>query len=84
MLTGIRERAVVNENGMVEISAPDLPVGTEVEVIVWVEEEMDTTEYLLSTKANREHLERAMEDLKHPERYIYINLEDYEKDSDTP
>jgi hypothetical protein len=31
----------------VEISAPDLPVGTEVEVIILVEDEQDTTEYLL-------------------------------------
>ena len=30
MLTGIREKTFVKENGMVEISAPDLPVGTEV------------------------------------------------------
>ncbi len=34
MITGIREKTVVKENGMVEISAADLPVGTEVEVII--------------------------------------------------
>ena len=45
MMTAIKERTTVKENGTVEIFAPDLPVGTEVEVIVLVEEEeMDTTE----------------------------------------
>jgi len=75
MLTGIREKTVVKENGMVEISAPDLPVGTEVEVIVLVEE-MDTTEYLLSTEANREHLFQAMRDAKNPEKLIYVDIDD--------
>ncbi len=76
MLTGIREKTVVKENGMVEISAPDLPIGTEVEVIVLVEEEeMDTTEYLLSTEANRKHLERAMRDAEDPKKRIYVDTE---------
>ena len=79
MLTGIREKTVVKENGMVEISAPDWPVGTEVEVIVLVEEEeMDTTEYLLSTEANRKHLEEALEELKHPENFIRVDFDDLE------
>ncbi len=61
---------------MVEISAPDLPVGTEVEVIILVEEEkMDTTEYLLSTEANRKYLEQAMLDAKDPEKLIYVDIE---------
>lgn len=84
MITGIREKTIVKENGMVEVFALDLPVGTEVEVIILVEEEeQDTTEYLLSTEANRKHLEEALEQLKHPENFIYINIEDYEKDSPT-
>jgi len=81
MITAIKERATVKENGIVEISAPDLPVGTEVEVIVLVEEaEMDTTEYLLSTEANREHLMEALEEAKHPENFIrFDSVEDLEK-----
>lgn len=75
MLTGIREKTVVKENGMVEISAPDLPVGTEVEVIILVEDEQDTTEYLLSTEANRRHLEQAMLDAEDPEKRIYVDIE---------
>lgn len=78
MLTGIRERTVVQKNGKIEISVPDVLEGTEVEVTVLLEEQ-DATEYLLSTEANREHMEHALEELKHPENFIYINIEDYEK-----
>jgi len=78
MLTGIREKTVVKENGIIEISAVDLPIGTEVEVIVLIEEEQDTTEYLLSTEANRKHLEEALEELKHPENFIHFNIDDLE------
>lgn len=83
MITGIREKTVVKENGTVEIFAPDLPVGTQVEVIVLVEEdEQDTTEYLLSTEANRQHLMKSLRELEHPENFIYVdvdNLDDLRK-----
>ena len=75
MITAIRETTVVKENGMVEISALDLPVGAEVEVIVLIEEEIDTTEYLLSTEANREHLKRAMRDAEDPTKRIYVDID---------
>ncbi len=76
MITGIREKTIVKEGGKVEISSTDLPIGMEVEVIVLVEEEEpDTTEYLLSTEANRRHLERAMRDAEDPEKRIYIDIE---------
>ncbi|MCY7375011.1 MAG: hypothetical protein LH472_03450 [Pyrinomonadaceae bacterium] len=76
MITAVKEKAIVGANGAVEIFAPDLPVGTEVEVIVLVEEEeMDTTEYLLSTEANREHLMKALRDAEDPTKRIYIDIE---------
>jgi len=76
MPTEIREKTVVNKDGMVQIRALDLPIGTKVEVVVTVDiEEMDTTEYLLSTEANRKHLERAMQDAKDPEKRIYVDIE---------
>lgn len=76
MLTEIREKTVVNKDGMVQIRALDLPIGTKVEVVVTVDiEEMDTTEYLLSTEANRKHLERAMQDAEDPKKRIYVDIE---------
>jgi antitoxin YefM len=75
MITGIREKTFVKENGMVEVSAIDLPIGAQVEVIVLVEDEQDTTEYLLSTEANRKYLEQALEELKHPEKFIQVDIE---------
>ena len=76
MPTEIREKTVVNKDGMVQIRALDLPIGTKVEVVVTVDiEEMDTTEYLLSTEANRKHLERAMQDAKDLEKRIYVDIE---------
>jgi antitoxin YefM len=75
MITGIREKTIVGEGGKIEILSPDLPIGTEVEVIVLVEEEQDTTEYLLSTEANSKYMEEALEELKHPERFIPVDIE---------
>ncbi len=75
MITGIREKAIVKEGGRIEILSPDLPIGMEVEVIVLVEDEQDTTEYLLSTEANRKYLEEALEELKHPEKFIQVDIE---------
>ena len=75
MITGIREKTVVRENGTIEIDAADLPIGAQVEVIVLVEEEQDTTEYLLSTEANRKYLEEALEELKRPEKFIQVDIE---------
>ena len=76
MITGIREKTIVKEGGKVEIASTDLPIGMEVEVIILVEEEeQDTTEYLLSTEANRRHLERAMRDAEDPKKRIYVDIE---------
>ncbi len=76
MITAIREHAVVKNGGHIEIPTLDLPDGTEVEVIVLVSEEMDTTEYLLSTEANREHLDKALRDAQDPTKRIHVNIED--------
>ena len=74
MISGSRQRAVVGEGGKIELSSPDLPSGTLVEVIVLVEpEEQDTKEHLLSTEANRDHLLQAMQDLDTPSSYIYVD-----------
>ncbi|MDQ3130941.1 MAG: hypothetical protein M3Q99_09290 [Acidobacteriota bacterium] len=73
MLTGIRKKTIVKEGGKVEIFLSDLSVGTEVEVIVLVEQ--DTTEYLLSTEANRRHLKESRQDAGNFEKLIYVDVE---------
>jgi len=60
MMTGIRKKTIVKEGGKVEVFSSDLPIGKEVEVIILVEEK--TTEYLLSTEANRRHLKESRQD----------------------
>ena len=63
MLTGMRQKAVVGENGKIVLLWPHVPQGTVVEVIVLVDsEEQDTTDYLLS------------KDLQDPETYTYVAL----------
>ena len=78
MLTAIREKAEIN-GGRIEMPLLDYPNGTEVEVIVLVdadvEDEMDTTDYLLSTEANRKYFAEALEELKHPEKFIPVDIE---------
>ncbi|MCA2814071.1 MAG: hypothetical protein IM477_16665 [Microcystis sp. M090S1] len=46
-----------------------------VEAILLIKEaaEMDETDYLLSTEANRQHLQEARESLKNPDSYIYVD-----------
>jgi antitoxin YefM len=75
VLSGIRRQIVVGEDGKIEIQSSELAVGTVVEVIVLVEQNQletatsqstpeDTTEYLLSTEANRHRLMTAIQDIK--------------------
>ncbi|MBM3135356.1 MAG: hypothetical protein FJZ89_08795, partial [Chloroflexi bacterium] len=67
MIAGIRQKTIVGEGGKVEVLSPELPCGTLVDVIILVEPaEQDTTEYLLSTEANRRHLLQALQDLQRP------------------
>jgi len=82
MIGTIRERTVVKNGGRIEISSPELVDGSEVEVWVLVSdgvEEMDATDYLLSTEANRQRMEEALEELKHPESFIPLDMAEYEK-----
>jgi antitoxin YefM len=77
MLQSIRQTTIVGEGGKIEISSPELSPGTTVEVIVVIEPEaMDTTDYLLSTEANRKQLREALKDLDNRAAYTFIQADD--------
>ena len=63
------------KDGQLDLPPLNLPEGTIVEAILLIKEsiETDETEYLLSTEANREHLQEALELLKNPQNYIYVD-----------
>jgi len=48
------------------------------EVAITVEEVPDETEYLLSNEANREHLLKAVEDIKHGRNVHTMDIEEME------
>jgi len=78
MIHGVRQKAVVGQNGKIEIFSPELPKGLLVEVIVFAESyEQDTTEYLLSTEANRKHLTQAIENVEKRENLIVFTPEEW-------
>lgn len=78
MLNGIKQRARVGPGGTVEIQSPELPEGKTVEVIILlVPVEQDTTEYLLSTKANRDHLHEALKNVETRQNLVVVTPEEW-------
>jgi antitoxin YefM len=78
MINGIKRRGIVGKDGKIEIQAPEFPEGTAVEIIVLVDSaEEDTTDYLLSTPANRNHLLQALEQTATPENLVTITPEEW-------
>jgi antitoxin YefM len=54
----------------------NLPEGTVVEAVLWVDQGVqDETEYLLSTDANRRYLLEALEELKQPQNFVYVDID---------
>ena len=82
MLNGIKQTGIVNKERKLELSVPELPEGTVVEVILLVESStpQDETSYLLKSEANKK---RLLEGIKNVEQgnLIYVDLEEYEKNS---
>jgi antitoxin YefM len=78
MINGIKQRSVVGKDGKIEIASSELPEGTSVEVIVLVDSlELDETEYLLASAANRQQLLQAIEQAKRPENRVVISAEEW-------
>ncbi|NER20603.1 MAG: hypothetical protein F6J86_26565 [Symploca sp. SIO1B1] len=91
MLSGIKQRGIVGKGGKIEIQASDLPEGTVVEIIVLIEPDthksdtsyqvpQDTTEYLLSTEANRRHLMSAIEHVEKKHNLVSFTPEEWDEE----
>jgi len=84
MITEIIERTIVGPGGRIEFESEELVDGSIVELRIRPAQdpsEMDTTEYLMSTKANREILLASIREAEeHPERLIrFESVEELEE-----
>ena len=84
MNTEIHERTRVLPGGRIQFESKELIEGSEVELHIRPAvdpDEIDTTEYLLSTKANRENLLEGIKDVReHPENLIgFESVDELEK-----
>ena len=91
MLNGIKQRVIVGKDGKIEIQTSELAEGTVVEVIVLVEQDavesnasqyigQDTTEYLLSTEANRRHLMTAIQNIETNTNLVSFTAEQWNEE----
>jgi len=78
MLSGIKQQGIVGKDGKIEIQTSELPEGTVVEIIILIEQ--DTTEYLLSTEANRHHLMSAIENLETKNNLVSFTPEEWNEE----
>jgi len=78
MINSIKQKAIVGQNGKIELPTTELTEGTVVEVIVLVEADPDETDYLLRSNANKKQLLDALENVKQG-RVITVDLDEYEK-----
>ena len=77
MVSAIKHYGIVGKGGNVEVSA-NLPKGTRVVIIILVEatvEPEEETEYLLSTKANRQYLLESLTEIENHQNCVYVDLE---------
>ena len=76
MIKAVKQKVIVGEKGTIEIHSPELEKGSEVEIIILIpsnDNEQDTTEYLLSTEANRRELLEAVERVEKREDLVEID-----------
>lgn len=78
-MTRIMQRTCVESGGKVMIQSPELSEGMMVDVIVVAasNKQIDTTEYLLSTDANRQHLLDALDHIEKGEDLVVISPEEW-------
>jgi antitoxin YefM len=75
MVSAIKQNAIVGESGKIEINS-DLPAGTNVEIVVLVEEQ-DETDYLMSNSANHQRLIEAMKNIESRDNLVTFTSEEW-------
>jgi antitoxin YefM len=78
MIKALKQQGIVGKAGKIELHSPELEEGTSVDIIILVSDsEPDTTEYLLSTEANRRELSEAMERVENQENLVTITAKEW-------
>ncbi len=82
MLTALKQHATVKKGGLIELYAPELPEGTEVdvEIALSLEEsaERDDTTYLFSNPKTKERILRSLRNIEMGVNLIEVEIEDEE------
>lgn len=82
MLTALKQHATVKKGGLIELYAPDLPEGTELDVAAVLSQEepaeRDDTTYLLSNPKTKERLLRSLRNIEMGVKLIEVDIEDEE------
>lgn len=77
-MKAVKQKGIVDKEGKIEVKSPELHEGTEVEIIILIPSlETDTTEYILSTEANRRELLSAIERVEKQENIVSISSEEW-------
>ena len=78
MIAAIKRHTVVKKGGLIELYAPDLPEGTEIDVaaVLSLEEavERNDTEYLLSNPVTRERLLRSLKNIELGQNLVEVEI----------
>ena len=76
MVTAIKQTGTVGKDGKIELYTPELVEGTQVEIILLVNNQ-DETEYLLSNETNRKRLLDAISNIDKGEGLVTISAEEW-------
>ncbi len=77
-MKAIKHKGIVGKKGKIEIESAELTEGTEVEIIILVPFlETDTTDYLLSTDANRRELSEAIQRVEKQQDLVKFTPEEW-------
>jgi antitoxin YefM len=77
-MQAVKQKTIVGKDGEIKLNTSQIPEGTAIEVIILVDSiPEDTTEYLLSTKANQKELSEAIIRVKNKEDLVIISEADW-------